>query len=487
MVTVTPSSSKGTSDRPRAATSQSAPGPEPTPVYRVLRKIVKGGLKLFYRNIEITGTEHLDRNAPTILASNHPNSIVDPLLVGLFERRQVSFCARDGLFDVPGFGPLLRAVGAIPIARRQDHKGKKVDNNDAFAAVREVLKNRGVISIFPEGKTHSRLSVQELKTGAARMALDAEQDADFQLGVQVVPIALNYLVRHAMRSDIHVAFGPPIDTRKYEELAKEDPRAAARAVTKELEEALKELAVHVEEQEDERLIAQVTSIMVDIRKKAGLDIGGQSPSERVALARRVLDAYRWLQEKDPVRCAELRDRLMAYVEERSDLGLGGERAVLQHRKESTWAFLYGDNWRGRLTFMLAGAPVAAHGLVNSLAPYWALRLGVEVFKPRHDRAALTKLLGGLVVFGGFWAGQTFVVSTLLGPVIGIVYGASLLPSAVFFMRYARETNLHRLNLRSLKGRLLGRDRLEMLRAERDALHSELAELRKQYLEETGQA
>lgn len=445
--------------------------------------MVTAGLKLFYRNIEITGVEHLDRNAPTILASNHPNSIVDPLLVGLFERRQVSFCARDGLFEVPVFGRVLRAVGAIPIARKSDHKDKGggTDNGGAFAAVREVLRNRGVVSIFPEGKTHTRLQVQKLKTGAARMALDAEQAEEFDLGVKVVPIALNYLVRHAFRSDIHVAFGPAIDARDFEDIAREDPRAAARAMTDKLAEALKELAVHVEEQEDERLIAQVTSIMVDLRQQEGLDVGGQTPAERVALARRVLAAYRWFKEEDPMHCAELRDRVVAYVDERSDLGFGGEHAVLQHRKESTWAFLYGENWRGRLTFILAGMPVAVHGLVHSFVPYWLLRTLIQVANPRHDRRALTKFIGGTTVFTACWLGQTLLVTTALGPIVGAVYGLTLLPSAIFFLRYARETNLHRLNIRSLKGRLLGRDRLELLRTERTALHADLGELRKRYL------
>ncbi len=482
MVNAASSSSSAESDRSAdAAAALHRPRAQPARFYRAARGVVKASLKLFYRNIEMTGVEHLDRNAPTILASNHPNSIVDPLLVGLFERRQVSFCARDGLFDVPLFGRLLRAVGAIPIARRHDHKGGKPSNDRAFDAVREVLTNHGVISIFPEGKTHTRLKVQQLKTGAARMALDAESASDFELGVKVVPVALNYLVRHAFRSDIHVAFGPAIDTRQFEDLARTDPRAATRAITDALSEAIKRLSVHVEEQEDERLIAQVTAIMVDIRQQAGLDIGGQSPAERVALARRVLDAYRWLEETKPMQCAELRDRIMAYADERSDLGLGGEHAVFQHRKESTWAFLYGDDWRGHLTFILGGLPIALHGLCHSLAPYWTLRTLLRVTNPRHDRRAFTKLLGGALVFSAIWSAQTIAVSTLLGPVVGVIYGATLLPSAIFFLRYSRETSLHRLNLRSLKGRLLGRDRLEMLRAERDALHAELRDLREEYL------
>src|SRR5436190_23729977 len=109
----------------------------PGPFYRGLRGLVRAALGVFYRTIEVTGAEVIDRTAhaaPTILACNHPNSIIDPLLLGLFEERQVSFCARDGLFRIPGFGWLLRSAGAIPLQRRSDHAGGAVDNASAFAA-----------------------------------------------------------------------------------------------------------------------------------------------------------------------------------------------------------------------------------------------------------------------------------------------------------------------------------------------------------------
>src|SRR5262245_2909988 len=141
--------------------------------YRGARGLVRAALNVFYRDIEVTGLEHIDDGAPTILACNHPNSIIDPLLLGMFEERQVSFCARDGLFKVPGFGALLRAVGAIPLRRRSDHGGGSVDNARAFEACREVLLRGGVLAIFPEGKTHSRMRIEPLKTGTARIALDA--------------------------------------------------------------------------------------------------------------------------------------------------------------------------------------------------------------------------------------------------------------------------------------------------------------------------
>lgn len=452
----------------------------PSRLYRGLRAAVKGAMRAFYRTVEVTGAEVVAQDRPTILASNHPNSIIDPLLLGLFERRQVAFCARDGLFKVPVFGRVLRAVGAIPISRPRDAKGGDVDNRAAFAACREVLARRGVISIFPEGKTHDRLRVQKVKTGAARIALDAELDAGDGLGVRVVPVGLNYLVRQAFRSDVHVAFGAPIEVSDYRDLAREDPRAAVRALTDRIQASLRELAIHVEEAEDERIIAQVTSIIVDIRAASGLDAGGQTPAERTALVRRVVDAYRWYRELEPEHTSELRRRLSRYLEERAELGLGGESAALQHRTEAQRA-RDRERWRDKRRFLVAGAPVALYGIAQSAVPYFALRGVLRVIDPRRDRQALVKLLAGAAIYGGFWGLQTGAVAVAVGPWVGALYAATLPSSALFALRYMTEARLHRLTLSGIRAFWEHGDRLDSLRRERDALQVELAALRERYL------
>jgi 1-acyl-sn-glycerol-3-phosphate acyltransferase len=460
-------------------------------LYRTLRTVIRGALRVFYRTVEVTGRENLGaagvHGRPTILASTHPNSIVDPLLLGILEERPVTFCARDGLFKVPVFGALLKKVGAIPISRPED-KGKSKggegsaassDNSEAFAAARQVLKDGGVISIFPEGKTHDRLKVHRLRTGAARIALDAEANNGWSLGVGVVPVALNYLVRQAFRSDVHVAFGPPIQTADLRARYEEDPKAAARELTDRIEEALRELAIHVEQQEDERIIAQVTSIIVDIRREQGLDQKGQTPAERTALVRRIVDAYRWIQEVEPDKTAELRRRLQRFLEERSELGLGGETAALQHRTEAQKAA-----FSRRRRFLILGFPVALWGLAGSIAPYLLLRAVLAVVPLRKDRQALTKLLVGAVSFLGCWGVQAGLVSVAIGPWWGILYAATLPPSALVSLRWFTEARLHRLSRGGLRALVRHADRVAALQEERESLKKELAVLRDRYLAET---
>lgn len=449
--------------------------PRPSLFYRALRGAVRGALKVFYGTIEATGLEHLDAQAPTILACNHPNSIVDPLLLGMFEQRQISFCARDGLFKIPIFGGVLSSVGAIPIKRKSEHAGG-ADNSDAFSAAQAVLERHGVLAIFPEGKTHGHLRIEPLKTGTARIALGVDLSKAERL--RIVPVGVTYLVRHAFRSDVHVAFGEPIEVSAQafpgEPLDHPDN---VRALTERMGRALRDLAVHIERTEDERLIAQVTSIVVGIRAEEGLDGGGQSPAERTALVRRVVDAYRWLSEVDPERTATLRERIDSFIDEREELGLGGERPALQHRGEKT---LFRGT--GRVAFLTLGAPLALLGLATSLPPYVALRAAMSLVPVSTDRVALFKLLGGAALFGAAYALEVAAVSQLAGAIPAALFGAALVPAALFARRYVIETRLHRVHLRSFKAwRRSGR--LAALQAERRALQEELSALRKQYLEQ----
>lgn len=441
--------------------------------YRLLAPLAQAAVSLFYSHIEITGLEHVDPRRPTIYAPTHPNSIIDPLLIAFFERRPLRFVARDGLFRVPVMGAILRAVGAIPVRRRSDHGGT-VDNTAALGACVDVLREGGVLVIFPEGKTHARLRVEPIKTGVARIALDARAaGAD----VAIVPVGLNYLVRHAFRSDVHVGIGAPI------EVARTDDRAVdVAALTARVQSSLEALTVHIERADDERMIAQVTTMIAELRAKEGLDPYGQSPAERVALVQRIVDAYRWLERTDPARTAALRRRIGDLLEEREALGLGGENPALQHRSERKRV---GRIWREeRRWILLLGAPLAAYGIATSFLPYLAMRALLWLSPPRFYRAALTKLLLGALLFAVFYGLSASAVWAAAGPIASCLYAASLVPAGLFARRYLVEVRLHRVGPRFVWRLFRHRGRIAMWRTEREMIADELAKIRAEYLAAT---
>lgn len=118
------------------------------------------------RNIHL-----VPKTGPVVLVSNH-TAFLDGPLVYCLAPRPVHFLVKRSYFDTP-LGVLLRGVGQIPIAQQTGDRA-------ALQAARGVLKDGGVVGIFPEG-TRGSGAVETARHGAAYLAL--------QTGAQVVPIA----------------------------------------------------------------------------------------------------------------------------------------------------------------------------------------------------------------------------------------------------------------------------------------------------------
>jgi glycerol-3-phosphate O-acyltransferase / dihydroxyacetone phosphate acyltransferase len=113
---------------------------------------------------------------PVLLVANHPNSLLDPLVLFHTAGRPSRPLARAPLFDRPVIGRLIRAVGGIPVHRREDAPAMMARNRDALQATIRALRAGDAVQIFAEGRSHSDPSVSRLRTGSARIALGAESD-----------------------------------------------------------------------------------------------------------------------------------------------------------------------------------------------------------------------------------------------------------------------------------------------------------------------
>src|SRR5437879_12627940 len=102
--------------------------------YGLVRTLARWVLGVFYRRIEVVGIEQLPESGPLIVAANHQNALVDPmLLLGLVPRRMVPV-AKAPLFRHPIIGPFPRLVGALPVHRRPEGGGARARNRAMFSA-----------------------------------------------------------------------------------------------------------------------------------------------------------------------------------------------------------------------------------------------------------------------------------------------------------------------------------------------------------------
>ncbi len=144
-------------------------------------------------NAKGLGTESVPRTGPLIIACNHI-SLLDPPVMGSFVPRPVWYMAKKELFEIPGLGQLIRAVGAYPIDRE----------GSAASAIKrsvEMLRDGKCIGIFPEGGRNAE-GDKAARAGVALLA---------SLGkAPVVPAAVVGTNLKKKRNNVKVAFAKPL-------------------------------------------------------------------------------------------------------------------------------------------------------------------------------------------------------------------------------------------------------------------------------------
>jgi 1-acyl-sn-glycerol-3-phosphate acyltransferase len=180
-------------------------------VYAVGQYLV---LPLYFRRVEVLGQEWLPKSGPIILAPTHRSrwdALMLPFATGIkVTGRNLRFMV--SMNEVKGIqGWFIRRLGGFPIDTLKP----------GIASLRhsiELLQQGEMIVIFPEGNIFRDRSVQPLKAGFARLALQADAAGieDSKLGVQVVPVSLTYSDRLVpWRSRVQIRIGKPLEVHHY--------------------------------------------------------------------------------------------------------------------------------------------------------------------------------------------------------------------------------------------------------------------------------
>lgn len=186
-------------------------------IYRVLRWINGIALHWFYRDIRVSGTENIPANAPLLIAVNHQNALVDSLIVAWVVPRRITMTAKATLLKNPLIALLFRILRVVPLRRVSDEipksDGSPVDrsrNADAFREIFDVLDRHGAVLIFPEGKSHNEVGLEPLKSGLARLALQA-RDKHSVKGIAILPLGLVFEEKGVPGTIAGVHIGKPIE------------------------------------------------------------------------------------------------------------------------------------------------------------------------------------------------------------------------------------------------------------------------------------
>lgn len=427
-------------------------------MYALVAGITGFAVDAFYRRIALPGGGSIPAAGSVLLVANHPNALIDPIVVARIARRKVRMLAKAPLFEMPGVCLLVKGAGALPVYRSKDGADTS-QNHETFRAVNEALLEGSAVLIFPEGISHDEPRLQKLKTGAARMALQACAAGAHDL--VIVPVGLVYRDKARFRSEVATLVGEPLGVRGFLDGAGPEEPVTVKRLTDAIADGLARTTVNLEAWEDLPLLEAVDAIWrID------------DPS-RTARIKRLAEGVQLLRQVAPERLAAARARVVEWTRRLEELGLqprhmSPEQVEARARPEKVGAFLLRN-----IFLALVGLPVATVGAVFFAVPFWTVHLLFLALRPAKDVGATVKVLASLVLFPLWHLAATAILWRTLGPSAALTV-AGLTPLAgMTTRRFFRGRKRALRDAAVFVSLLARRGAAARLEAERDALRREI--------------
>ncbi len=164
-------------------------------------------LHFFIPEMKVSNKANLERKGPLLIAANHPNSLVDALVLVTSFKNPVYSLARGDVFKNSFIKKILHKLYIFPVYRVSEGVENLSTNYDTFAACQEIFKKNGIVLIFSEGKCINEWHLRPLKKGTARLSIAAWQQ---NISLVILPTGLNYSSFRKFGKSVHLHFGEPI-------------------------------------------------------------------------------------------------------------------------------------------------------------------------------------------------------------------------------------------------------------------------------------
>jgi 1-acyl-sn-glycerol-3-phosphate acyltransferase len=372
----------------------------------LIRWLTGALVRLYYPARAVEGAERIPTGKPLIFVLNHPNGLLDPMVLRVVVGRPARFLAKSTLFSNPLNRLVMDAFGCIPVYRAKESGARVGDasrNEASFARCRAELAAGGALALFPAGVSHSDPQLRPLKTGAARIALSAEAEHDGRLGVTLVPVGLYYERKARFRSSVLLAVGEAIDVAPLLPDYRRDEHQTVTALTERIDARLDAVVLQAETRE---LLEGIARVAAWTRAPGTAD-----PADALAAkhrrARDLAEAYGRLRARDPARVERIADEVRAYARSLRRLGI-----------RDPWALELGSPTARAVLSAIArlvlAAPLAAVGAVLGWIPYRLAGWVAARVTQDEDILGTVKLLAGVVFLVIGWAAEALGAAIVWG-------------------------------------------------------------------------
>ncbi|MGV3709387.1 MAG: lysophospholipid acyltransferase family protein [Gemmatimonas sp.] len=421
-------------------------------LYELLKPVAGIALGWYYRSIAVAGRSKVPVTGPVFFAVNHPNALVDALVVATVMPRRVGLTAKSTIFSNPLMSAFLGAVGVVPLKRMADMKKEAVAkgiategepnsaaidaarNADSFRAVSEAMARGKAIVVFPEGISHDAPQLAPLRTGLARMALQAREAMGVR-GIKVVPVGLLFERKEEPRTRVLVQIGDPIDVDAFVASSGATDNELVERLTAHIRERLVAVTLNFETADDAARIQAISETMATLLEPvSSLGEGGPSLSSVLAITRR---AERVRQKLSGDASPEFREAIALFEQRFAAFRarLKAERIAIADLQIETGATPGARFVVRESVIAVLLTPIAWWGRLTHYVPIRIAR-GLALRNARNrDEPAMNTIVIGLALVLMAYCVQTVLVWWLFGPEWALVFFATLIPSASSDLRY----------------------------------------------------
>ena len=400
-------------------------------------------IKLFFNQISIQNKQIVPNTSPIIFVANHPNFFMDPLIIGSYCPRQLYFFAKSTLFNSPLKKRILTRLNLVPVYRKIDDKENMGGNVNSFNKGYKILENNGAFLIFPEGISVGKRVLGKIKTGAARIGLEAELKNDFALNIVIIPIGLSYSDQVRFRSNIMIRFGSPIELSKFEKEYKRNEVETVKKVTLIIEKSLNNLTNYYQTDQIEDIVQGLELIYkMELMTELGMEVDNKN--DDFIISKILTDAVQWYKDNEPALIIEFREKLNEYIDLLKQLDIRDEFLDPVRQEKRGWGKTK------TILFLVIGSPLFIWGIITNYIPYILPRVLVEITNKDQSEEASWKLIYGFIFFVFYYAVSiTFIWKLTQNIFLTILFISSLIPSGDFALYYSKNINKYKQHVKFL--------------------------------------
>ena len=396
---------------------------QPSKGYLRVRRVNRAIMETWFREISTVDVDTLPEDGGIIYTAWHPGGLIDPMLMMAALPGGLTFTAKSTLFKIPVLSRIMKWIDVQPVEREQDGvaspEERKKANSKLIDTLAELVANGERIAIFPEGMSHTESYAVELKTGAARILLEAHRRAvaKGKPTPNIVPIGLHYSDQHSFRERVSLQINRPLEAPPLpqtdgspqpseEELVQHGEEAHDRAwckkVTSLLQTEINRTSHAQESWEDRELVWRARRMIHTIR--SGENVSKISYNEAVLGSRRVRAAWQYFSVNDPDRTEEIETKFKEHHKDMERIQLRSWELQDRRKKISKKAFFRNlAFWIWSASWMLGFVTWSA--MIATGVPYLFVRFFVSVKASRQENKAgigSMKLLYSIGLYPLWW-------------------------------------------------------------------------------------